>query len=87
MKKEECLDWYITTLKQFHNKKQNMKKLAKVVYWDYLIYKEYLLDNGLDDDSNSITVDELHDFVNNEISVEERESIERNLFGATIARY
>lgn len=50
-----------------------MKKsiLAKKVVLYYQIYKAYLLDNNLDDDSNSITVPSLMYFVDQMINPEE----------------
>ena len=50
-----------------------MKKsiLAKKVVLYYQIYKAYLLDNNLDDDSNSITVPSLMYFVDQMINPED----------------
>lgn len=54
-----------------------MKLLAKNIYRAYLIYREYLSNNNLDDDSNSITADAVIEFVEKEIDEEERKEIEK----------
>lgn len=50
-----------------------MKARTLVKY--YSIYRQYLLDNNLPDDSNEISVEELIDFVENQISLEDRFNI------------
>jgi hypothetical protein len=45
---------------------------AKVIYRYYLIYREYLLENSISDDSNSITTEDLLNFVQNNINFEDR---------------
>ena len=45
---------------------------AKHVYLYYLIYKEYLLEKKLEDDSSHILVEDLMYFVQNNISEEYR---------------
>lgn len=44
--------------------------VAKKVVRYYLIYREYLLEHNLPDDSNTITVSNLIDFVENQIDTE-----------------
>lgn len=43
------------------------KNLAKNIYYAYRIYQHYLLNNGLDDDSNAITSTDLINFVTQQI--------------------
>lgn len=50
------------------NNKMNTNKIPANVIVQYMeIYKDYLLTNGLDDDSNSITIESLIYFVKNNI--------------------
>jgi hypothetical protein len=44
---------------------------ARTIYYDYKVYREFLMNHGLDDDSNSITAEDLEDFVHNHIDEEE----------------
>lgn len=44
---------------------------AKMVHDYFIRYKQYLLDNNLDDDSKTITVKQLIRFVDNHIDEEE----------------
>ena len=46
--------------------------LAKNIVLYYHIYREFLWENNLDNDSNGITVDELIDYVDNQIDVDDR---------------
>jgi len=50
-----------------------MKARTLVRY--YSIYRQHLFDNNLPDDSNEISVEELTDFVENQISLEDRFNI------------
>lgn len=45
---------------------------AKLVVRYYHIYREYLWENGLDDDSKTIDVESLVNYVNSEIDTETR---------------
>lgn len=53
------------------------KHLAKNVYLYFRVYQHYLMNHNLDDDSNSIDVDSLMDFVENQIDEEEREELKK----------
>lgn len=49
-----------------------MTNSAKTIWRYYSIYKQYLLNNSLADDSSTISIDELVDFVENQITNEDR---------------
>lgn len=55
---------------------------AKQVYRNFIIYNHYLIENNLENDSKTISVSALMDFVENEIDDEDKERIEKiiNIF-------
>ena len=43
---------------------------AKKVYYDWRVYQEFILENGLEDDSDGITVQDLNEYIINNIDEE-----------------
>lgn len=52
-----------------------MKTRAQQVYLYFRVYQHYLHNHNLEDDSDSITVDELVSFVETQIEEEQREEL------------
>lgn len=44
-----------------------MSNLAKKNYYDWRVYQEFLRENNIDDDSDTITVEDLQDYIQNHI--------------------
>ena len=44
-----------------------MSYKAEEVYYNFRLYQHFLIDNSLDDDSDQITVENLMDYVKNQI--------------------
>ena len=52
-----------------------MKYLAKEVYYNYRIYQHFLIENNLDDDSNSISVEDLMEYIENHIDEDDKKRL------------
>lgn len=52
-----------------------MKRKAKDVYIYFLVYKKYLEENDLEDDSRTILIEDLITFVDQQIETDYREEL------------
>lgn len=53
-------------------KNSNKKLKAKQVYYSWRVYQHFLLENGLDDDSEDILVKDLINFIDNQIPQDDK---------------
>lgn len=51
------------------------KITAKKAYYDWRVYQEFILENDLEDDSDDITVEDLNEYILNNVDDETYQSL------------